>query len=149
MVSGDWEKALFQCEQAIELNPELHSRLICAAFSASKLNLHQLANNYYSKVVNDLAKEPESTELKSEINTGNYTSFYQWMLTIQRGYNAGHFSLALSYASMPENNKALQELQLAADNHEAMLPTAWAFPEFSHLRETHEFINIMKVVKRH
>lgn len=147
MVSGQWDEALKQCKQAVELNPQHHSSLICVARAATELGLHQIAVNSYSQVIDDLAPEDKKENLKIQIGKYHYAAFYKWMIELQKSYNAGPFSLALTYASFGDSANALAQLRQARDQRDGMFATAWAFPEFAYLRGRVEFIEIMGSVK--
>lgn len=149
LASGELDMALQQCLKSLEIAPDhLYSHL-CAADAALALSLDQSAQKHLLAYMELLQVEPATiSAVEHKLEEGETSAFYQWRLDYITDHGADDFQLALVYAQLKQSNNALASLQKAIENHNIMVPIAWAFSEFSQLRESEKFVELMAPVKK-
>lgn len=144
-----YDIALKQCIQSLEIASTHAFSLLCAGRSAIKLGLTQTAGHYIGIFMQLAKAEPKITaSISDDIEKGDSTSFNQWYLTWLQQHKADAFQLALAYGDMGDTDKALQALTKAIEQKHMMVPTAWAFDELQNTRQDPRFSQLMKVVTR-
>ncbi len=148
-VAGKYDMALRQCVQSLEIEPKYQFSLLCAGRSALKLELSQTARHYLKEfmLLFDVPVSHIDT-IMTEIQKGNPDAFNQWYIDLLIKHRADPFKLALAYGEIGESEKALNALESAIQEKNPMVPTAWAFDELKHLRDSQRFVELMAVVKR-
>jgi DNA-binding winged helix-turn-helix (wHTH) protein len=149
LASGNQDMALQQCLKSLEIAPEHPYSHLCAADAALALGLAQSAQKHLITYMELLQVEAATiSDIKHRLEEGKISAFYQWRLDYLTNNGADNFQLALVHAQLMQNTEALSSLQQAIENHNLMLPTAWAFSEFSQLRESEKFVELMAPVKK-
>lgn len=144
-----YDKALDQCLQSLEIYSAHRYSQLCSIDAAVKLGLNQTAQKHIIAYMK-LLKVPTLSinQVTDQTNENQVLAFYQWRLKFLEKNNADNFQKALAYAQLGNNKQALTSLQGAIQNHNMMVPTAWAFSQFDTMRKTNEFITLMMPVKR-
>ncbi len=147
--ANQYNLALDQCEQSLEISPTHEYSILCAGRSALELELTQTASYYFSKYMKLAKVSPQKIEkIKSAIEKGDITPFNQWYAEWVKEFYNDPFALSLAYAELGDIELALNSLQSAITDKHFMVPTAWAFNEFSSVRKHPRFTEMMISVKR-
>ena len=147
MVAQDYENALSQCEQTIELQPEHRFSHKCAAESALALGLTEIAKRYYLSMMALYDATEESKHMIEEaMDERNYAAFYQWLFETWKERQAPAFFLASAKASSKDYDAANEWLLQSIEHKEPYLPLVLAFPEFKPLYDQPAFDTVKQQI---
>ena len=140
MVTGDYERALMQCEQTIELSPKHAYAHQCAAQSALAMGLDETAKKYFLSYMHQVGASPESiTRVSAALDNEDYLAFYEWLYQGLNYIQAPDFLLASAKAHLKDYDAANKHLLQAINNRETHVPLVLAYPEFQALRTDPKF----------
>lgn len=148
MIAGNYERALKQCSESLEIVPDYSYSLLCAGRSAMKMNLTQTSAHYLKRFMQQAkASASEIEAITQAVELGSIQPFNLWYIQWLENEYGDPFELALAYAEAGDERKAIAALRQAVNNKHFMVPTAWAFDEFKPLRDKAEFEQLLQPVK--